>query len=91
MVSSKDAPNFKIIKSNLNNYSVSNATVVVPEEKKAIIDLSRTKDYMLITYSDGINSYAKQYNLHNGDISPIDLPLSGTLFMQPFDVKTNDA
>lgn len=91
MLTYTGASNYKIIKSNLKNFSVSNATVVVPEEKNTITDISRTKDYMLITYSDGINSTAKQYNLHNGKLTSINLPFSGTVVLKPYDIKTDDA
>ena len=90
MLTYEGAPKYKIIKSNLKNFSVSKATVVVPEEKNTITNISRTKDYMLITYSDGINSTAKQYNLHNGNIASINLPFSGTAVLHPYDIKTNE-
>jgi len=91
MLTYDGAAKYKIIKSNLKNFSVSKATVVVPEEKNTITNISRTKDYMLITYSDGINSTAKQYNLHNGNITAINLPFSGVAVLQPYDIKTNEA
>ena len=91
MLTYEGASKYKIIKSNLKNFSISKATVVVPEEKNTITNISRTKDYMLVTYSDGINSTAKQYNLHNGNITSINLPFSGAAVLQPYDIKTNEA
>ena len=91
MLTYTGAPKYKIIKSNLKNFSVSKATVVVPEGKNTITNISRTKDYILITYSDGINSTAKQYNLHTGTIRPIHLPFTGAAVLQPYDIKTNEA
>jgi prolyl oligopeptidase len=37
----------------------------------------RSKDYLFISYSDGINGGAKQYNLHSGNLASIKLPLEG--------------
>ena len=91
MLTYEGAPKYKIIKSNLKNFSISKTIAVVPEEKNTITSISRTKDYMLITYSDGINSTAKQYNLHNGKITSISLPFSGAAVLQPYDIKTDDA
>ena len=91
MLTYTGASKYRIIKSNLKNFSVSNATIVVPEEKNTITAISRTKDYMLMTYSDGINSTATQYNLHNGKLTSIKLPFSGTAILKPYDIKTNEA
>ena len=91
MLTYSGATRYKIIKGNLENFSIAKTSVVVPEDKNVITNISRTKDYLLITYSDGINSSAKQYNLSNGNITSINLPFSGTASLQPFDIKTDDA
>ncbi len=91
MLTYKGASRYKIMKSNLKDFSVKNATVVVPEGKNTIQSIARTKDFLLITFSDGINTTAGQYNLNSGDISSVDLPFSGTASIVPFDIKTNDA
>ena len=91
MLTYTGATKYKIIKGNLQNFSIEKTSVVVPEDKNVITNISRTKDFLMITYSDGINCTAKQYNLANGSITAIKLPFSGTAALQPFDIKTNDA
>jgi prolyl oligopeptidase len=85
-----DAPNNKIIKSNLNHFSVANAKTIISEGNDHIIYLDRSKDYLFITYNDGINSTAKQYNLHTGQLAPVNLPLTGTGVLVPYDIQSND-
>ena len=90
MLTYAGAPKYKIIKSNVTNFSVSNASVVIPAGKDKIDGISRSKDYLLITYTDGINATAKQYNMHNGDIADVSLPFGGSAFLGAYDVKRND-
>lgn len=77
MLTYENAPQYKIIKSNLKNFSVANAKVVVAEGKEKITSMVRSKDYLFISYSDGINGGAKQYNLHSGNLASIKLPVEG--------------
>jgi len=90
MLTYENAPQYKIIKSNLKNFSVANAKVVVPEGKDKIIIMARSKDYLFVTNSDGINSTAKLYNLHTGNISPVEFPMIGNGAMLPYNIKSNE-
>jgi prolyl oligopeptidase len=94
MLTYENAPQYKIIKSNLGNFSVANAKVVVPEGKDKITNMARSKDDLFISYSDGINGGAKQYNLHNGDLASINLPLEGCgeggKVLTPYGINSND-
>ncbi len=94
MLTYEKAPQYKIIKSSLKNFSLSNAKVVVPEGKDKLTAMARSKDYLFISYSDGINGGAKQYNLHNGDMASVKLPLEGCgpngKVLTPYGIKSND-
>lgn len=94
MLTYENAPQYKIIKSNLGNFSVANAKVVVPEGKDKITNMARSKDYLFISYSDGINGGAKQYNLHSDDLASINLPLEGCgedgKVLTPYGIDSND-
>ncbi len=91
MLTYEGASKYKVIKTSLKNFSVSQASVVIPEGRDKITYLSRSKDYLFITYSDGINSSLKQYSLRNSDMTPINLPFSGDVYLNTFDIKSNDA
>ncbi|HXR85199.1 MAG TPA: prolyl oligopeptidase family serine peptidase [Hanamia sp.] len=94
MLTYENAPQYKIIKSNLGNFSVADAKVVVPEGKDKITNMARSKGYLFISYSDGINGGAKQYNLHNGDLASINLPIEGCgeggKVLTPYGIHSND-
>ena len=84
------APKYKIIKSNLKDFSVSEAKIVVPEGKDKIDGITRSKDFLLVTYTDGINATAKQYNMNSGEDAWVTLPFGGSAFLGSYDIKNND-
>lgn len=90
MLTYENAPQYKIIKSSLKNFSVSKATVVIPEGKDKIDGIARSKDYLLITYTDGINATAKQHKIRNGGTSWVKLPFGGSAFLGSYDIMNND-
>lgn len=96
LLTHKDAPMYKIIKISLKHPDLSKAEVVVPEEKDKITNIDRSRDYLFITYSDGINCTAKQYNLRTGKLSQVKLPIVGsgtgfeTSILTPYDITSND-
>jgi prolyl oligopeptidase len=90
MLTYTGAPKYKIIKSDLRNFSVSNAGIVIPEGKDKIDGLTRTKDYLLVTYTDGINATAKQHNMKSGESAWVTLPFGGSAFLGSYGIKNND-
>jgi len=90
MLTYTGAPKYKIIKSDLRNFSVSNAGIVIPEAKDKIDGLTRTKDYLLVTYTDGINATAKQHNMKSGEKAWVTLPFGGSAFLGSYGIKNND-
>jgi len=90
MLTYENAPKYKIVKSSLKNFSVSKATVVIPEGKDKIDGIARSKDYLLISYTDGINATAKQHNIRNGSTAWVKLPFSGSAFLGSYDITNND-
>jgi prolyl oligopeptidase len=94
MLTYQNAPQYKIIRSNLKNFSVADAKVVVPEGKDKITSMARSKDYLFISYSDGINGGAKQYNLHSGELASVKLPIEGCgvggKVLTPYGIHSND-
>ncbi len=90
MLTYQDAPKYKITHSNLNSFSVTDAETVIPELAATIDNISRSKDYIYFTTNDGINSRAYQYNFAREKSEEITLPVSGTAYVGPMDVKTNE-
>jgi prolyl oligopeptidase len=70
MLTYKDAPNYKITKTNIESPDIDNAETIYKEGKNKISDISGTKNYLLITLSDGINSNMVQYDFRSaGSVS----------------------
>jgi prolyl oligopeptidase len=87
----KDAKNYKLVESDIENPDWQNAKTVVPEKGDETLEaVSRCKDYIMLTYNDGINSHIYKYNPSTGNISEIKLPLSGTATISCLDNKTNN-
>src|SRR5699024_6800348 len=93
-----DAPQYKIVMTSLKHPDFAHAKVVIPEGKNKITNLARSKDYLFITYSDGIDYTAKQYNLHSGKLTSVKLPFAGSeaafevnpSVLAPYDITSND-
>jgi prolyl oligopeptidase len=86
-----NAKNYKVVSSNLKNPDWNNATTIAAEQgDKTIERLAYCKDYLFITYSDGINNTISKYNFKTKKTTKIKLPYSGTAFIFSFDTKSNN-
>ena len=90
LLSHNRASKFKVLMSSLNDLDVKNAKTILPEGDQTIVYITRSKDYLFIIKSDGINSHVDQFNFSSGKIESVKLPINGTSDMYPLDVKTND-
>lgn len=94
-MSHKNAPFFKVLRTSLKNPDWDNAEVIFEEKPGlTLLRITRSKDYLIANYSDGINASIYKYNVHTKQISQIKLPNSGTAFIRalPWDItKSNDA
>ncbi|MEO7049757.1 MAG: prolyl oligopeptidase family serine peptidase, partial [Ferruginibacter sp.] len=86
-----NAKNYKVIATSLKNPDWQNSTVIAPEQKdKTIESFAASKDYLFITYSDGINNFISKYNFKTKKTTPVKLPFLGTAYISCFDTKSND-
>lgn len=90
LLSRKDAPNFKVLVSPLNELDISKAQILVPEGKQTIGWLKLSRDYLFIQKTDGINTSWDQYNFSSGEIQPVKLPYSGSAWIYCLDATSND-
>jgi prolyl oligopeptidase len=91
LLSHKDAPKYKVLATSIKNPDVANAKVVLPEGTETITGLERTKSYLMATTSDGINSHLEEYSFAGSKWEPVKLPHTGTLAVNGYDIKTDDA
>jgi prolyl oligopeptidase len=90
-ISYRDAKNYQLLHTRLPNPDWSKADVVAPG--KAGQTLERTaycKDYLLLTYSDGVNNQVYKYNLRTKKTREIKLPFPGTAIVYCIDTKKNN-
>lgn len=80
-LTSKDAPNYKIIRVSLEKPDLKNPEVILPESEKVIESVSSSRDYMLITQTyNGIEFSLSKMKLSGGVIDKIDIPLNGSIY-----------
>jgi prolyl oligopeptidase len=83
------AKKYKLVSVDLKNPDWSNAKVIAPEKAMVLEGFSRCKDYLLIRYSDGINSHFYKYNLTTEAMTEVKLPFTGSAYSFCMDTKTN--
>jgi prolyl oligopeptidase len=86
----KDAKNYKLISTDLKNPDWTNAKVIAPEKSMTLESFTRSKDYLLLNYSDGINNHFYKYNLKTEATTEVKLPFSGSASPICIDTKTNE-
>lgn len=86
----KDAKNYKLVGIDLKNPDWANAKVIVAEKNMTLESFTRSKDYLLLKYSDGINNHFYKYNLKTEATTEVKLPFSGTAVPTCIDTKTNE-
>lgn len=86
-----NAKNYKVVATSLKIPDWSNATTIAPEQTgKTIERIANSKDYLFITYSDGINSTISKYNFTTKKTTSIKLPFTGTAYIFSIDTKSNN-
>jgi prolyl oligopeptidase len=86
-----NAKNYKVIYTSLKNPDWNSAKTIAAEKANETIEgISYSKDYLFITYSDGINNRLTKYNLNTKQTTEIALPFKGTVNINCFNTKTND-
>ena len=74
------AENYQLVRTPLNNPDWKNAEVLVPEKKDEALDMFvRTKDYLLLQYSNGITDELYRYDIKTGKNDKVKLPIAGNL------------
>ena len=84
------AKNYKLVAVNIKNPDWSKAHLVAAEKSNQTLEaITHCKDYLLMTYSDGINSHVYKYTLGTGKVTEIKLPFIGSTNVACLNNKTN--
>ncbi|MEI6275417.1 MAG: prolyl oligopeptidase family serine peptidase [Prolixibacteraceae bacterium] len=84
------AKNYKLVATDLKNPDWKNAKVIAVEKKLTLESITHSKDFLFLTYSDGINNHLYKFGFKDGIMTEIKLPFSGTASVSCLDTKTND-
>jgi prolyl oligopeptidase len=85
----RDAKNFKLVATDMKNPDWAHARTVLPERQQTLEGVIYSKNYLFITYSDGINSHLFKMNTATEKIEEITLPYNGTVVVSVLDTKSN--
>ena len=84
------AKNYKLIGVDIKNPDWSKARTVSAERPNQTLEaITHCKDYLIMTYSDGINSQVYKYELATGKVTELALPFTGAALVSCLDNKTN--
>lgn len=90
-ISHDRASNYKLVMTSLLHPDFKRAKVIVQEKKDQILKgLTRSKNYLFLTYSDGINCQVYKYNLHTKILSAVHVPLAGNISVSSIDDKADN-
>lgn len=90
-ISKKNSKNYKLISTNLNNPNWANAEIISEEKNELVLeDFKICNEYILMAYSNGINSRLFKYNLKNKTTNKVEMPLNGSVIIECIDKKSND-
>jgi prolyl oligopeptidase len=83
------APHYRVVRSRIDKPDWKNAESVIPEAADAIETLTRSKDYLVVAYSDGINGRVVRYQLAGGALHEVVLPIKGAVEVSCPDIHSN--
>ncbi|MDQ2719082.1 MAG: prolyl oligopeptidase family serine peptidase [Bacteroidota bacterium] len=86
-----DAKNYKLISTDLKNPDWQHAKTISEEKNNQTLEsITHSRDFLFLTYSDGINTHLFEYNLKTEKTQEIKKPYAGTAFIFCLDNKTNN-
>jgi prolyl oligopeptidase len=89
-ITHKDAKNYRLVATDLKNPNWNNAEVIAEEKTTTLEYLTRSKDFLILTYSDGVTNFAFKYDPKNKITVEIKLPFAGSTYFENLDKKTNN-
>jgi prolyl oligopeptidase len=88
-VSDVSAPKFKIVRTSVKHPDWAHAETVIPEADGTIQGIAKSRQYLLVDYSNGVNSRVVKYDFATGKAEEIKLPASGNVDISCPDWKSD--
>ncbi len=89
-ITHKDAKNYRLVATDLTNPNWNNREIIAPEKTRTLEYLTRSKDYLILNYSNGISNYVYKYNPKTKKTVEIKLPYNGTTYFQGLNNNSNN-
>jgi len=83
------APRYKLVRTSVKHPDWKHAETVIPEAPDSIQYVVKSRDYLLVVYSNGIVGRVVKFDLATGKSSEVKLPASGTVDVSCPDWRTN--
>jgi len=91
LLTHKDAPHFKVLRTSLAHPDMQHAETVVPESGNVIKGLATAQDGLYLQETDGINGVLKYLPVKGGGIETIPLPFGGIVNLTASDERVPGA
>jgi prolyl oligopeptidase len=88
-VTDTGAPKYKLVRTSITHPDWQHAETVIPEGTDVIQSVTKSRHYLIITYSTGVDNRLVKYDLASGKREEIKLPGSGTVDVQCPDWKSD--
>jgi prolyl oligopeptidase len=88
-VTAAGAPHYRVVRSRIDKPDWKNAETVISEAADSVDSIARSKDYLLVGYSDGINGRVVRYRLSSGAVHDVALPIKGAVELSCPDIHGN--
>ena len=85
-----NAKNYQLVATDLKNPNWKNAEIIAPERDMTLETFDRSKDFIMLTYNDGISYHISKYDPKTKQTKDIPLPYPGTLHLQRLALNSND-
>ena len=87
LLSHKDAPHFKVLKTSLSHPDVEHAEVVLPEGAPVIKDIETAQDGLYVQETDGTLGVLKRLSYQAGKPEEVQLPFAGAVGLSGMDER----
>ena len=88
-VTHEGAPRYKVIRTSVEHPDWKHAVTVIPEGPDSVQYITKSRDFLFVVYSNGINCRIVKYDLASGKTIELKLPLSGTAYIECPDWHSN--
>jgi prolyl oligopeptidase len=88
-ITHRNAPHYRVVRTGVHHPDWAHAETVLPEAKDSVQSLAKSRNFLLVSYSNGIVDRVVKYDFSTGKSSELKLPGSGSTNVICPDWRTN--